>query len=54
MIVRVVAMDIVQPAIVDVVDMGAMLDGHVLFAIMAMHMVFARYRPGKLFGFGIG
>ena len=54
MIIGMVAMQVVQAPVMNEIDMGAVLHAHVLFALMAMHVIIAGDGLGQFFGLGIG
>ncbi len=53
MIVGVIAVAVVQPPVVDEVDMGAMLDAHVFLAGMAVQVIVGHHAGGQFLGFRI-
>lgn len=54
MIIGVIAVNMVKPTIMDIIEMRPMLYHHMLFAIMAVHVIFTFDGEGKFFSFGIG
>jgi hypothetical protein len=53
-IVGVIAMQVVQPPVMDEIDMIAMLDAHMLLAGMAVPVIVSGDAHGEFLGFGIG
>ena len=54
MIVGVIAMHVMQTAVMDVVKMGAVLDHFVLFAVVAMSMIIGGYNRCQVMTFRVG
>lgn len=54
MIVGVVAMQVMQPPVIDEVDMSAVLHAHVLLTRVTMGMVIGGHSRGQFLGGGIG
>jgi hypothetical protein len=53
-IIGVIAVQVMQPPVMDEIDMGAVLDAHVFLACVAVGMIVARHAGAQLLGLGIG
>lgn len=54
MVVHMIAVDMMQPAVVHEIDVPAMLNGRMLLARMAMHVIVAGHPAHQFFSLGIG
>jgi hypothetical protein len=54
MIIGMIAVQVVQPSVMEKIDMGAVLHAHVLFALMAVHVIVTRNGGAEFLGLWIG
>ena len=54
MVIGVITVNVMQPTIVDEIDMGTVLHAHVLLARMAVGMIVARNAPAQFLSLGVG